>query len=132
MNRKDLLSLHKQTTDKCYKIFKAKNSDYACESDDALSNFRTSEVVGVPAPLGVLVRVMDKVQRIRSFATKGELQVKGESVDDAIEDIINYMILLKGVIKDLEPEAGAPTFERFSPLPTSTEIAAVSDSYFEG
>ena len=104
MNREDLLSLHKETTNKCFDIFKAKNSDYACESADALSNFRTSEVVGVPAPLGVLVRVMDKIQRIRSFAVKGELQVKGESVDDAIEDIINYMVLLKGVIKDERKE----------------------------
>lgn len=100
MTRQELLDLHGTTCNKAFSMMEAKNADYTGGSDDPFANFRASEVLGVPAELGILVRCIDKFQRIRSFAVKGELQVKGESVDDAIEDVINYMVLLKGVIKD--------------------------------
>lgn len=100
MTRQELLDLHGTTCNKAFSVFDAKNHDYTAGSDDPFANFKASEVLGVPAEIGILVRCVDKFQRIRSFAVKGELKVKGESVDDAIEDVINYMVLLKGVIKD--------------------------------
>lgn len=100
MTRQELLDLHGTTCNKAFSVFEAKNHDYTAGSEDPFANFKASEVLGVPAEIGILVRCVDKFQRIRSFAVKGELKVKGESVDDAIEDVINYMVLLKGVIKD--------------------------------
>lgn len=44
------------------------------------------------------MRIMDKFMRIRTFVQVGTLLVKGESVDDAIEDSINYLILAKGMV----------------------------------
>jgi hypothetical protein len=96
----DLLTLHESTCQAARDIMRAKNADYTSGSKDPFANFRVSEVMGVPAPIGILVRSLDKFQRIRSFVEQGALQVKGESVDDAIVDVVNYMILLRGVIKD--------------------------------
>ena len=47
---------------------------------------------------GLLLRLIDKVQRIRSFTNDKQLQVSNESVDDACEDIINYAILAKAML----------------------------------
>ena len=87
------------TIEKCKGIMLAKNNDYS-HGEDPFVNFRASEILGVPIEKGILVRVLDKIQRIRTFSDTGKLAVSNESVDDAIDDIINYMILLKGVIYD--------------------------------
>jgi len=78
---------------------KAKNADYS-NKEDALANFGASEVVGVEAPRSVLVRCIDKFKRIESFIDRGELEVEDEPVEDAIHDVINYMILLKALLRD--------------------------------
>lgn len=100
MTKAALFELHEETFKKCLVIMKAKNQDYTGGTDDPFANFKASEIFGISAELGILVRCIDKFQRIRSFTVKGELAVKSESVDDAIEDVINYMVLLKGIIKD--------------------------------
>ncbi len=102
----ELLALHQETCEKARAIMRAKNYDYTSGSIDPYANFRSSEVLGVPAELGVLVRVMDKLKRIQTFVTKGDLEVKSESVDDAISDIVNYMILVQGLIKSRLKESG--------------------------
>lgn len=99
MNRQQLLELHNATCGKAWEIMKSKNQDYAGGSDDPFANFRVSEMFGIPGELGILMRCTDKFKRIESFVRTGTLAVKAESVDDAIEDVINYMILLKGLIE---------------------------------
>jgi hypothetical protein len=96
----ELMLLHESTCQEARDIMRAKNHDYTAGSDDPFANFRASEALGVPAVVGVLVRSIDKFQRIRSFVERGELKVKGESVDDAIRDVVNYMILARGLVKD--------------------------------
>lgn len=105
MNIDDLLKLHEQTCESARSIMRAKNADYTAGSGDPFANFRASEALGVPGVLSILVRSLDKFQRIRSFVTLGVLQVKDESVDDAFDDVINYMILAKGMIRDRQQEA---------------------------
>jgi hypothetical protein len=78
---------------------KAKNHDYT-GGDDPFSNFRSSEQLGIHPVVGILLRMQDKIKRINTFATKGELKVKDESVNDAVEDIINYAILIKGMLSE--------------------------------
>tara|TARA_R100001440_G_C2519606_1_gene118717 strand:+ start:1347 stop:1514 length:168 start_codon:yes stop_codon:yes gene_type:complete len=46
------------------------------------------------------MRVLDKIQRIRSFVNDKELQVPDESVEDACHDIVNYAILALGMLKE--------------------------------
>ncbi len=107
MKRDELMTLHGELTNKAFSIFEAKNHDYTGgdegdEGDDPFANFRMSESLGVHPAIGILLRCGDKFQRIRAFANKGELKVKGESVEDAIIDVINYMILLGGLVREGE------------------------------
>lgn len=78
----------------------AKNHDYAGGSDDCFANFRSALFLDVQPEIGLLMRCLDKFKRIEAFVKTGTLKVKNESVNDAIEDVINYMILLKGLIEE--------------------------------
>jgi len=80
---------------------KTKNADYSDE-EDALANFEASEVVGVVAERSVLVRCIDKFKRIESFIDRGDLKVEDEPVEDALHDVINYMVLLKALVQESE------------------------------
>lgn len=97
--REILFDLQDDTFRKCKDIIKAKNADYS-DTGDPYSNFRAAEIFGVHPATGILLRVMDKIQRIKSFIEKNKLEVQGESFEDACDDIINYMVLIKGYIKD--------------------------------
>ena len=108
MTKEELLALHTATMTACRAIMEKKNADYTGGSDDPFANFRVAEVMGVPAESGILLRVMDKMQRIKSFIAKGELQVENESAEDACDDIINYMVLIKGLMR----ESKAPQLQR--------------------
>lgn len=100
MKIEDLLKLHKETCSKALATMRVKNHDYTSGSNDPFANFRGSLFIGIEPELGILMRCMDKFKRIQTFVEKKELKVKDESVMDAIEDTINYMILLKGIIKE--------------------------------
>jgi hypothetical protein len=77
-----------------------KNNDYTGGkyASDVFANFRCSEVLGVHPVTGIMMRVMDKIQRIKTFVNDGQLSVSGETVDDACEDIINYAVLAKAML----------------------------------
>lgn len=98
--RDQLLKLHITICDAARDIMSAKNRDYAGGGGDPYANFRASEILGIPPELGLLMRCMDKFKRIESFVRTGTLHVKGEPVDDAIRDVVNYMILLAGLIAE--------------------------------
>ena len=101
--REILFQLQRDTFQSCEDIIKAKNADYA-DDDDPYSNFRTASLFGIHPAIGILLRVMDKIQRIVSFIKKDKLEVKGESFEDACDDIINYMVLIKGFLKDKQEQ----------------------------
>jgi hypothetical protein len=84
--------------DEAYALMESKNHDYRGGSGDPFANFRRSVELGVEPEVGLLMRMLDKIQRIKTFATKGELAVKGEPVWDAIVDIINYAVLCYGLL----------------------------------
>jgi hypothetical protein len=107
MNLQELLKLHEDTTDKCRKIMEAKNNDYTggMASDDPFANFRCSTILEVHPVVGIMMRVMDKIQRIKTFTNDGQLSVSDETVDDACEDIINYAILAKAMLIQEREEA---------------------------
>lgn len=104
MTREELFQIHKDTCRKAFETMVVKNHDYASGSDP-FANFKASSIMGVSPEIGILVRCIDKFQRIKSFSETGSLMVKNESVEDAIEDVINYMILLKGIILEGEEDA---------------------------
>lgn len=83
----------------CQTISKAKNADYTGGAADPFANFKAVEILGISTEQGFLTRMMDKMKRIASFAEKGELQVKDESVTDTLRDLANYACLLAGYIE---------------------------------
>lgn len=105
MITEELLKLHIEISTRCLEIMKRKNHDYTSGSTDPFANFRMSEMIGIHPVLGILLRVMDKIKRIQTFVDKGKLEVNNESVRDAIEDCINYFILIEGmIIESVDPE----------------------------
>lgn len=82
--------------DKCLELIERKNDDYA-GSDDAFSNFRYANLVGVSVPRGILVRMTDKLARISNLLDK-EPSVVGESISDTLDDLTNYAQILKAYL----------------------------------
>jgi hypothetical protein len=101
MNTTQLLELHDKTCTKCREIMAAKNADYCGGSSDPFANFRISEMVGVHPATGIMIRMLDKMQRIRSYVANGTMAVRSETFMDATEDLVNYAILLKGLLIEL-------------------------------
>jgi len=95
--RARLLLRHFQLTEDCRKIMAAKNHDYTSDGDP-LANFRASTVLDVDPAIGLLLRCLDKFKRLQTFASVGKLAVKNESQVDAVMDVINYMVLLDGLM----------------------------------
>lgn len=66
----------------------AKGHDYSSDEEDTFENLR---LFGWQ---GILVRIGDKVMRLKSFSKKGLLKVKDEKVEDTMQDLINYALYL--------------------------------------
>jgi hypothetical protein len=67
-----------------------KQRDYGTDQDP-LANVRASTEWGIPAWVGTLVRLNDKVRRLQAFARKGSLA--NESAIDSLRDIAVYAII---------------------------------------
>ncbi len=99
MTQKELLKEINKSFKESYEIIKKKNSDYSKEKDPFL-NFRFAEFLGTKPELGILLRMGDKLIRIANIINKGEARVKDESVEDSLNDIANYAMLLKIFLKN--------------------------------
>lgn len=81
----------------------AKGADYS-RPEDILSNLRVCEQMGVPAWIGVLVRLSDKFERVKNLARKlqaGEAAaVKNESIIDTLMDAAAYCLLAVILIEE--------------------------------
>lgn len=65
-------------------IYKAKNKDYGDSFSESFEEF------GLIAPV---VRMNDKINRIKSLSKKGGRQVKDESLRDSLMDLANYALM---------------------------------------
>lgn len=103
MTRQEILALHKQMAQKSRAIMAVKNEDYA-DVNDPMKNFKSAAFLNVEPGIGILLRVLDKIARLHTFWLTGKL--KAESVDDAELDIINYMVLHRGLRSEQDERAG--------------------------
>lgn len=83
--RADLLQRHEELCSYARKIMEKKNQDYGA-NDDPFRNFREF------GTYGILVRLSDKLARIRTWEEKGQFAVD-ETLQDTVLDAINYLIL---------------------------------------
>lgn len=103
-------------------LIKRKGNDYSGGSEDVLENFKLAEKLGLAkAEVGLLLRMMDKVQRVRSFLSKGTLDVQNESAQDAVRDIIGYSLALLGLMEENKATATA--------VSTQIPIQAISEDF---
>ena len=93
VNRNDVIGMHKELCEEALALMKLKNQDYAC-LDDPFKNFRYF------GEIGILVRMSDKLARLRSFVENKQLAVKTESIRDTTLDLINYSVLLYSYLVD--------------------------------
>lgn len=72
-----------------------KNADYANENDP-FQNFRICEALGIPAEVGLIVRMSDKLMRAANLITPGrEAKVTDETILDTLSDLANYSMILR-------------------------------------
>ena len=101
-----LFAFHMKICNTALELMQRKNADYTNSANDknpnCFANFTRCEDMGIcSTEQGFLVRITDKLSRLSTFAACGELQVKDESVQDTILDLINYAILF---VAYLEPD----------------------------
>lgn len=102
MTYDELKELHVQTCQKCLITMLAKNGAYN-GYDDALGNFKSVTDGICEAETGLLVRLNDKWQRIKTLVRK-QTDEGDEAIVDTIDDAVNYFILLKAIILDKHKE----------------------------
>lgn len=76
-------------------ISRRKNSDYA-NDNDPFQNFLVCESLGIPAEVGFIVRMTDKLSRISNLIRPGrERRVADESILDTLSDLANYAMMMR-------------------------------------
>jgi len=93
-----LLADMRQRFARCLEIARAKNADYA-GGDDPFANFRMASMVGVDPARAILVRVTDKLARMSRLLDR-QPAVAAESVEDSIDDAINYLAILGALFQE--------------------------------
>jgi len=102
MTRDELIVLHEDLCFDARELMRKKNQDYSGATGGVFANFKACEYLGVDPITGILMRITDKLSRISSFVERGELNVKSESANDSLIDIVNYAILISGMLQEEE------------------------------
>ena len=82
-----------------------KQQDYGTDTDP-FANVRASEDFGIPAWLGCLIRMNDKVQRLKTYCKKGTLS--NEGVEDSLRDLAVYSLIALCLFQESEATSAAP------------------------
>ncbi len=78
--------------DKLDGVARKKGKDYSGDGDTFANIRLVEQTLKMPSEIGVLVRLQDKFIRICNLmSTKEGPAVESESLDDSIEDMINYL-----------------------------------------
>ena len=75
----------KQITDEMVKLYERKNSDYGSSIHDTYMKY---------GAVAYLVRMEDKINRIRNIVLSGNQRVEDERIKDSLLDVSNYSILM--------------------------------------
>ena len=97
MKRKGSPKFHK-VLDNLRAIHEQKSSDYG-DTNDPLANVRRgAELIGVEHWKGCLVRIADKLQRIKKYCNGGELT--NESLVDSLDDLASYAVIMRAMYEE--------------------------------
>ena len=104
MNKEQYLALVDRELDNMKDLIRRKSHDYTGDGGP-FANFEDTGGLCDPF-VGLLLRMGDKMQRLRTFAKKGTLQVKGEGAQDAAKDLIGYALIAIGMLEAQEAQHG--------------------------
>lgn len=82
----------KQITEEMQELCKRKNSDYGSSVNDTYKKY---------GMVSYLVRMEDKINRVRNLVLKGNQKIEDEKIQDSLLDLASYSIL---AIIDMENE----------------------------
>jgi len=133
LSKEQVLKRQSEIFQNCQRLVEQKGSDYNRQqqnSGDTLFNLRVAYMLGVvdsPAK-SVMIRILDKVMRMVSL-TDHDAVIKQESIQDTVEDIINYSTYwlqfkeeeaakatTRPTQRDFEPNFGKRSFEKLKNL----------------
>lgn len=91
----DKSAVFSQITQQMAKIYEAKNHDYGSSFSHSMTEFGL---------ISAVVRMNDKMERIKSFAKMSpeEMKVKNESLQDTLLDLANYAVMTLVELKSVE------------------------------
>jgi len=101
MDKEKFKQFRQEVFNKIHAKMEQKNADYTAGAS-VFANFEMTRSVGIEPINGLLIRFLDKVQRLKSFAINGKLEVTDEGVTDAWEDIIGYSFIALGLLHEAE------------------------------
>ena len=109
----DRVSQYETVQKEAIELFKKKNADYG----DAFANY---------GPIGVIVRMGDKISRLTSVTKSGVTMVNTESIRDTLIDLHNYAAMAVMLLDEdkLETATSADPVE----IPTIEKIKQEDDS----
>ena len=81
-----------------------KRHDYGAD-EDIFANFRLSELAGVPAWQGAVIRMGDKYARLANFIQKGEFKFKEENIKDTLMDMAIYSLITMILFEEAEEKS---------------------------
>jgi hypothetical protein len=70
----------------------AKNHNYAT-AENPYKNLEGVSRIGIEPWRGIVIRLMDKFERVEQYCTNGELAIKSEGMEDTFKDIAVYSTL---------------------------------------
>ena len=100
MTNKKFSELMEQVFADCSKISKAKGVDYTRGSIDALANFKTAGSDVDVGSLKICWIFMNKHYSAITNYVKTGGQSESEPISERIKDMINYLVLLQGLITE--------------------------------
>ena len=99
-----LIESLKKTFGKCLMLATKKNKDYAGE-ENPFKNIEAVKHYNIDPKAALIVRLSDKFSRLTNIIiSKQEAEVKDETVEDTIQDMINYLAILQAYINYTKPK----------------------------
>ena len=82
----------------------AKNHDYAT-AENPYKNLEGVSRIGIEPWRGIVIRLMDKFERVEQYCTNGELAIKSEGMEDTFKDIAVYSTLAMILFRKQQDDA---------------------------
>ena len=105
MNQEEFNVVVNDTIASIQKLLRVKGGEYA-GSDDRLANFKRGEARTGAHPMQVLwiylSKHIDSVETYIKDTAKGVTRERSEPIEGRLDDIINYCLLMKALVKETE------------------------------